>query len=400
MMNASSTSENAFLLLVPEGSELVATFDWSWVIAGFFFSSVSALAGVNAVEAFRSESDAFKKQLDVLLFSLCVGGGGIWWLHFTGQYALDLHAVVDGVSHSVSQRYDPVPTVVSFFLALIFVHLGAMIASKDAFFGTSRKQATNKLQELVSLKVIVKYGKRVKLIVLFTNPQRFIAGGGVTGAGVLAMHYMGMSAVVANGFVIEWNVPVLAVSFVLALVVPVVGFWIIFRLLQWRPNSELLRVGSAPVIAVAVCAVHYSGMAASHFVVAHATLLDAEEATQPTKEDVFIIGVCINVSLLLSSQMYLLIDSRRRARSEASQITAEVVAAVETQLKKATNLDDAIHRFQQKIQRVLVKEDVSTRVGSGVSRSLGGRISAAIHPLGGGSEASALSSFADEGGEE
>lgn len=351
-MNA---SENGFLLLAPQGSALLATVDLSWVFASYVFSAVSALAAVNAVEAFRTERNATRRHLGLGLFSICIGGGSIWFLHFTGMYALRLEVEVGGVRHQVTQRYDPVLTIISYVAALVFVQIGAVMASKDTFFGSSKSEATTALQQIVSLKAMVKYGKRIKFFVLFTKPQRFIAGGSLTGLGVLSMHFIGMSALVENGFVMEWNVPVLATSFLLAMVVPIVGFWIVFRLLQWRPKNEALRVGSALVIALAVSGVHYSGMAACTYKVSHEHILDQQDATQPTSREVFTIGVFLNVSLVLGIQMYLLADSRRRFREDAVNITNDIVAAVRSQLDQAQNLDDAKTRFQKHIAKVLCK---------------------------------------------
>eukprot|EP01042_Synura_sphagnicola_P001179 gene1179-1332_t len=73
------------------------------------------------------------------------------------------------------------------------------------------------------------------------------------------MHYLGMEAQVF-AVRMEYNIGIIAASVIIAVVVSMVAFWIMFRLLPLFPSMEILRVGSALVMGVAVCGMHYTGM--------------------------------------------------------------------------------------------------------------------------------------------
>ncbi len=65
---------------------------------------------------------------------------------------------------------------------------------------------------------------------------------------------------------ITWDYCIMSGSILIALVASTTAaFWILFRLLSLYPHKELLRVGSAAVMTLAVCGMHYTGMAAAKF---------------------------------------------------------------------------------------------------------------------------------------
>jgi hypothetical protein len=103
----------------------------------------------------------------------------------------------------------------------------------------------------------------VKLF-LMRNLSAIFLSGLLTAAGVCVMHYVGMMAMECDA-VIEWNYGVIAASVLVAIAVSCIGYWILFRLLSLYPAEEKLRVVSALVITLAVCAVHYIGMAAATY---------------------------------------------------------------------------------------------------------------------------------------
>eukprot|EP01034_Spumella_vulgaris_P022942 gene22942-29127_t len=109
-------------------------------------------------------------------------------------------------------------------------------------------------------------------------------GGLCTGSGVVVMHYLGMSAIAFPGK-ITWDYGVIVASILIALVASMAAFWILFRLLSLYPQKELLRLGSAVVMTIAVCGMHYTGMVAATFTYspgqssgASASTISADEA--------------------------------------------------------------------------------------------------------------------------
>eukprot|EP01034_Spumella_vulgaris_P032024 gene32024-39558_t len=64
---------------------------------------------------------------------------------------------------------------------------------------------------------------------------------------------------------IVWDEGIIAASILIALVASTAAFWILFRLLSLYPHMEFLRIASSLVMALAVCGMHYTGMAAARF---------------------------------------------------------------------------------------------------------------------------------------
>ena len=98
---------------------------------------------------------------------------------------------------------------------------------------------------------------------LFEGLPNLIFGGIVGATGVCVMHYVGMSAVVFDGY-IEWNVGIVIASVIIALIAATAAFWILFRLLSLFPHLEMLRLVVAIIMTVAVNGMHYTGKSFVH----------------------------------------------------------------------------------------------------------------------------------------
>jgi len=91
--------------------------------------------------------------------------------------------------------------------------------------------------------------------------SRLILGGFLMGIGVAGMHYLGMAAMVMNAS-IDYDMTIVVVSVLIAIVASIAALWLAFHM-----RGVLQMTGSALVMGVAVCGMHYTGMAAAHFVV-------------------------------------------------------------------------------------------------------------------------------------
>src|SRR5690606_26726770 len=89
---------------------------------------------------------------------------------------------------------------------------------------------------------------------------RLLLGGVLTGLGVAGMHYMGMAAMRMPA-VTHYDMGFVALSVLIAIVAATVALWLAFNLRGW---AQML--GSALVMGVAVCGMHYTGMYAANFV--------------------------------------------------------------------------------------------------------------------------------------
>jgi len=166
-----------------------------------------------------------------------VGGGAIWSMHFIGMNAADLGMPV---------AYDPVLTIASLVVAILAPAVGLFIVGRSDGG-------------------------------LFNLPL----GGVLTGLGVTLMHYTGMAAMIIPAK-ISYDPTLFIASIVIAIVAATVALWLAFNL-----RGNLQRFGSAFVMGVAVCGMHYTGMYALKL--------------EPTKEAVAAGGIALSPANLAYS---------------------------------------------------------------------------------------------------
>jgi NO-binding membrane sensor protein with MHYT domain len=151
------------------------------------------------------------------LAAVAIGAVGIWAMHFIAMLGFSVPG--EPILYNVPQ------TVGSMLLAVAVVGTGLFIVG----FGDAEG------------------GERW---------ARLVAGGVIIGVGVAVMHYVGMAAMSMPG-VMSYNSPLVVVSVVIAIVAGTAALWIG----TWIRGSAA-TVGAALVMGVAVCGMHYAGMAA------------------------------------------------------------------------------------------------------------------------------------------
>lgn len=154
--------------------------------------------------------------------AVALGGAGIWVMHFT--------AMIGFAIPGATVRYDVGRTLLSAVMAIVVVLIGLTIVTRGH-------------REGIALPI----------------------GGTVTGLGVVAMHYLGMSAM-NTGTVITYRVVPVALSVVVAVVASTVALWFMLHV-----RGSVLTLGAAAIMALAVVGMHYTAMAA---VDSHAPLTD------------------------------------------------------------------------------------------------------------------------------
>jgi NO-binding membrane sensor protein with MHYT domain len=142
--------------------------------------------------------------------SVALGGGAIWSMHFIGMNAADMGMPV---------AYDPALTFASLILSIIAPAIGLFIVGRSD-----------------------------------GGPWNLPLGGILTGLGVALMHYTGMAAMIMQAK-ITYDPTLFAASLVIAVVAATVALWLAFNL-----RGNLQRFGSAIVMGIAVCGMHYTGM--------------------------------------------------------------------------------------------------------------------------------------------
>ena len=147
-------------------------------------------------------------------------GLGIWSMHYIGMLAYSLPIPV---------RYDW-PTVL---LSLV----AAMLASGVALFIASRN-------------------------VLL--PVRTAIGGVLMGAGIAAMHYIGMEAMRLPAMC-HYSTGLVILSVILAIVISLVALWLTFHLREESAATGWQKLASAILMGTAIPVMHYTAMAAVTF---------------------------------------------------------------------------------------------------------------------------------------
>jgi len=208
-------------------------------------------------------------------------GSGIWAMHFVGMLAFRLPIPI---------AFDTPITVVSLLLPIA--------ASGLALWQVSRAELSSTRLALSAL---------------------------LMGAGINAMHYTGMAALLmAPGIVYDpW---LFALSVLIAIGASALALWIAFRLRRNTPWIWLPRFGAAVVMGAAIVGMHYTGMAAASFP-ADSVCMAAREGVQPGGLALLVVIASFGVlSLALTASVFdarLEVNARILAMSEVNAAERE-----------------------------------------------------------------------------
>lgn len=195
---------------------------WDPVLVGISF----LVAFIASFVALDSAAKIAASNKNAALFWRIAGGStlgiGIWSMHFIGMLAMKMPMMM---------HYDFGITVFSLLVAIVAATLSINIAVNGN---------------------IVLSKRRLCLATLILS------------SGVVVMHYVGMAALMAHGM-IHWNIWLVILSIIIAIVASGVGLWLAFSL---RLNSKGIfvnRMTAAVVMGIAIAAMHYTGMSAAEF---------------------------------------------------------------------------------------------------------------------------------------
>ena len=187
--------------------------NWLAILA-YLTSVVGCALGLACTLQARSTDNPRSRLVWLGLAALSIGGVGIWVMHFIAMLGFS--------TPGLPVRYDILRTTVSAILSVAAVFLGLLV------FGVRNRFAW----------------------------RRLLLGGLLTGLAVAVMHYTGMWAVQIKG-TIGYNVPLVIVSVVIAVVAATAAFWFTVGL-----DKLLPRLAAGLVMGAAVTGMHYTGMAA------------------------------------------------------------------------------------------------------------------------------------------
>jgi NO-binding membrane sensor protein with MHYT domain len=182
-------------------------------LIAYVVSCLGCALGLVCANKARTGTHASRNQW-LALSAVSIGGTGIWAMHFTGMLGV---SVDDSVV-----RWEVLPTVLSLVIAIVVVGVGMFLVG----YGAPRA---------------------------WTLP----VAGVITGSGVATMHYMGMAAMRIQG-TIHYDIALVALSELIAVVAATAALWITRAV-----RRGLAMVASVPIMGLAVCGMHYTGMSAT-----------------------------------------------------------------------------------------------------------------------------------------
>jgi NO-binding membrane sensor protein with MHYT domain len=182
-------------------------------IAAYLIAMLGSFLGLLSTGRARSARSRSRRNRWLIIAAFSIGGAAIWLMHFTAMLGFDVP--------QSPVRYNPLLTMASLGLAVLAVGIGLMVV------GHGRRSAT-----------------------------KTVIAGTSTGIGVLAMHYTGMIGMHVSGR-IHFEPSLVIASGVIAIAAATTALWFAVSVKGWIP-----MVGAAAVMALAVCGMHYTGMAA------------------------------------------------------------------------------------------------------------------------------------------
>lgn len=199
------------------GDVLQARYDMGAVLASYVVSVLGSYAALYHAQYMRRKNGTLNWAM-VIGAAVALGGIGIWTMHFIGMigYRLPLPVV-----------YEAILTGISLVAAIIIAGIALVLPG--------------------------------------TGKGRFSMGGWAAGsvlaaAGVCVMHYMGMYAMNLRADM-NLDLKVVGASVAIAVTACAAALW-----LAYHVQRAIHRVAAALVMGVAVCAMHYTGMAAAEFI--------------------------------------------------------------------------------------------------------------------------------------
>lgn len=219
------------------------TYNLFLVALSFFIAVFGSYTAILLVKAAKTSTE--NRNVWIASSAVALGGGAIWTMHFIGMLAYDMGMPVN---------YDPLITFASMLLAVAVVWMG--------LYFVGAKQSLSRL----------------------------LIAGIITGLGVASMHYTGMYAM-NMAMEMTYDTTLFAVSIIIALVAATAALWLAFNL---EGNAQMLS--AAVVMGIAVCGMHYVGMAAMEMGAMDHTVVIAE-GIQPLTLGLFIF--CFTMLLLV-----------------------------------------------------------------------------------------------------
>ncbi len=185
------------------------------VVLSYLVSVLGSFTALQLAIAIPAARGTAQRWRAIFMAGAVMGGGAIWAMHFIAMLACKMDLPVS---------YDLTITALSAVIAIASCMAGLAIAGSGVF-----------------------------------GWARLTVAGMFMGLGVTGMHYTGMAAMLMPAS-IHYDQTLVLASATIAIVASIVALWLAFNLRGW-----MQMLGSALVMGVAVCGMHYTGMQAASF---------------------------------------------------------------------------------------------------------------------------------------
>ncbi|KTC84965.1 MHYT domain-containing protein [Legionella brunensis] len=239
----------------------------SLVILSYVVAVLASYVALTLVARLREE-----KNQQAVFYWLIGGaftmGAGIWSMHFIGMLAFVL---------PMPMEYELTWTVASLFMAMLASGFALYILKKPNY-------------------------SRLHLAL----------GGLFIGLAISSMHYMGMEGMKSHVAIHYWP-GLFFLSIVIGIAAAEAALWLALESLKVVSSRQTtLKVGSALIMGLAICGMHYTGMSASVFTVKPFHSMAESQAIQPNYLAYFIAGITaliISLALTVSSYYKRMVDA-------------------------------------------------------------------------------------------
>ncbi len=231
----------------------------------YLLSCLGAFLGLRCITRARAHAGPAKAAW-LIVASVAVGATGIWVMHFIAMLGFTIPGQ--------TMLYSVPETLISMLLAVLVVGVGLFIVGYSD-----------------------------------GGPLPILAGGVIIGIGVATMHYVGMNAMSMDDRQ-EYNVPLVAVSVLIAIVAGTAALWAGLRV-----KGLGSTIAASLVMGVAVTGMHYTGMAAMRVYPGTGTMTMSGESAES-----FLLPLLLGVSVatFLMTLVIALSPSEDEIREDAS----------------------------------------------------------------------------------
>lgn len=232
---------------------ITGTYDLNLVAASYIIAAIASYTALElSIRVVRHEGR-------LALYWLVAGGMsmglGIWTMHFVGMLAYEI---------PMTYTYDVPSTVLSLVVGILASGFAIWIASRDE----------------------VSYAK-------------IGISGIILGTGIAGMHYVGMAAVRIAAEAV-YSPSIFVASIVVAIVAATAAIWIIFKLAHDKSHGVSLvmhKLVAALIMGLAVCGMHYTGMAAVSYEPHENAFMLSESASNPSMVVVLIVTALVIIGV-------------------------------------------------------------------------------------------------------